>query len=124
MYTSIVHDENFNCILIETSSAAPIQFQNISGVTAMTGGSTSGNILVIPEDVPGMPSINAIIRAKSDAMGLPEMPTRIHIGAEIGLPATPEQNGQLMFEKTSTTKDTNQVVSWDHCEILHEWNLT
>ena len=56
----------------------------------MTGGSINENIPVIPEDVPGTPSINASISPIKDALGSPDMPTRILTGAEIGLPATPE----------------------------------
>ena len=65
----------------------------------MTGGSINENIPVIPEDVPGIPSINAIISAITDALVSPEMLTRILTGSEIGLPETPEQNGQLMFNE-------------------------
>ena len=70
----------------------------------MTEGSINDNILVIPEDVPGTPSINAISSAITYAMGLPEMPTRIITGAEIVLPETPEQNCQLMFDENLNNK--------------------
>ena len=65
----------------------------------MTGGSINENIPVIPEDVPGTPSINTSIGAITYALGSPEIPTIIVTGAEIGLPETPEKNGQLMFNK-------------------------
>ena len=89
----------FYCIILEMSEAATINFRNTSGVTNMTGGSINENIPVIPEDVPGIPSINAIISAITDALVSPEMLTRILTGSEIGLPETPEQNGQLMFDE-------------------------
>ena len=89
----------FYCIVIETSAAATIQFRNTSGITAMTGVSISDNITVIPEDVPCINSINASISAIIYALGLPDMPTRILTGAEIGLPVTPEEDGQLTFDK-------------------------
>ena len=89
----------FYCIIIETSAAATIQFCNTLGITAMMGESINNNILVIPEVVPGTPSINAKIGAIADALGSPKIPTRILTGAEIGPQATPEQNGQLMFDK-------------------------
>ena len=94
----------FYCIIIETSASATIQFLNTSGVMAMTGGSINDNILVIPEDVPGTPSINASISAITDSLGSPEMSTIILTGAEIGIPETPEQNGQLMFNKNLNNK--------------------
>ena len=56
----------------------------------MTDGSINDNILVIPEDFPGTPSINASISAIIDALGSPEMPTRILTGEDIGLPSTPD----------------------------------
>ena len=65
----------------------------------MSGGLINKNIPVIPEYFLGTHSINASIRAITYALGSPEIPTRIVTGAEIGLPETPEKNGQLMFNK-------------------------
>ena len=57
----------------------------------MMGGSINDNILVITEDVSGTPSINDSISAITDALGSPDITTRIITGAENGIPATPDK---------------------------------
>ena len=76
----------------------------------MTGESINEDISVIPEDFPGKNLSNASISTITYAIGLPEMTTRILTGVKIGLPATLEKNGQIMFDGNLNNEEYNSSV--------------
>ena len=58
----------------------------------MSGGSENYDHPVVTTYVPATPSVNANMSTLTDAIGSPEIPRRELIEAEIGPPATPDQN--------------------------------
>ena len=65
----------------------------------MTGGLENDNVAVIPNEVPGTPSLNGNVSGITEESGSPKMPTRSLTATEMGLPPTPEQNMNFVIDE-------------------------
>ena len=70
-----------------------------AGVSTMMGGLENDNVVVVPNEVPGTPSLTGNLSGITEELGSPKMPTGSLTATEMVLPPTPEQNMNFVIDK-------------------------
>ena len=68
-------------------------------ISHMDGRMENCNVPIVPNEIPGTPSINGNVSRITEELGSPKMPTMSLTATEIGLPPTPEQNHNLFVNE-------------------------